>query len=125
MFVVPGILAGKRVLVIEDEMLVALLIEDFLADFGCVVVKTCNTVAAALEAVQSQAFDVATLDVNLNGERSYLVADLLTEQKNPFLLMTGYGEQAMPSGQGHWKVCTKPFTAEDFAAKLAAVFDVK
>jgi CheY-like chemotaxis protein len=123
MFITPRVLAGKRVLVVEDELLVALLVEDFLVEFGCVVIATCSNVAAALDAAQTMALDLAVLDVNLNGERSYPVADMLTERRIPFLLTSGYGEEAIPQGRSDWKVCTKPFTEQDFGDKLAELFD--
>ena len=67
-------LAGKRVLVVEDELLVALLVEDMLAEAGCIVVGPFARVRDALAAVQAEAIDVALLDVNVAGERVFPVA---------------------------------------------------
>jgi DNA-binding response OmpR family regulator len=96
MFVAPQMLVGKRVLIVEDEMLVALLIEDFLTDIGCHVVGPCGSVQAALDAVRNRAIDLAILDVNLDGEMVYPVAELLAEQQIPFLFLSGYGIEAIP-----------------------------
>lgn len=116
-------LAGKRVLIVEDEMLVALLLEDFLIEFGCTPMGPCGSVAEALKAVGEDAFDLAVLDVNLGGERVYPVADALTERHIPFLFVSGYGEEAIPDGREEWKVCAKPFRADVLATMLSAVLD--
>ena len=89
-------LQGKRVLVVEDEMLVALLIEDLLTDLGCIVLGPFNTVAKALRAALMEGFDLALLDVNVAGEKIFPVADALAARHIPFLLMSGYGENAIP-----------------------------
>jgi CheY-like chemotaxis protein len=119
--VAPPNLDGTRVLIVEDEMLIALLIEDFLADIGCSIVAICGSVQTALDAVRTKAFDLATLDVNLAGEMAYPVAELLAERNIPFLLLSGYGTEAIPSGHPEWKVCAKPFKREEFVKMLLAV----
>ena len=113
-------LDGKRVLVVEDEMLVALLIEDLLFDLGCIVVGPFGTLPKALEAAHSESFDLAVLDVNLAGERVYPVAELLTDKNIPFIFLSGYGQSAMPPDRPQWKVCSKPFRREDLAKALAS-----
>ena len=117
----PQVLIGKRVLIVEDEFAVALMIEDFLADFGCLTIGPCSTVSKAMEAVRTQSFDLAVLDVNLNGERIYPVADALACRGIPFLFVSGYGDGAILPGHDDWKVCAKPFKGNDLAAMLAAV----
>ena len=121
LFVAPQILSGKRVLIVEDELLVALLVEEFLLDFGCTPAALCSNVAEALEALESGAFDLAVLDVNLGGERSYPIADALATRGIPFLFVSGYGNEAMPSDHSDWKVCAKPFTENDLATMLSTV----
>jgi DNA-binding response OmpR family regulator len=121
MLVAPPILAGKRVLIVEDEMLVALLIEDFLTEIGCDVVALCGRVQTASDAVRTKAIDLAVLDVNLHGEKVYPVAALLEERQIPFLFLSGYGAEAIPPDRPDWKVCTKPFKAEELARMLSAV----
>jgi CheY-like chemotaxis protein len=114
-------LAGKRVLIVEDEALVALLIEDVLADFACVPVGPCNTLATALAAVETETFDVALLDINLFGEKVYPVAYALAERHIPFLFVSGYGEAGVPPDRRDWKVCAKPFKINDLVSMLSAV----
>jgi DNA-binding response OmpR family regulator len=113
-------LAGKRVLIVEDELLVALMIEDFLGDFGCTTIGPCGSVENALHAVRTETLDLAVLDVNLAGERVYPVAEALAERHIPFLFLSGYGEDAIPPGHSDWKVCAKPFRGADLAAMLTA-----
>jgi CheY-like chemotaxis protein len=112
-------LAGKRVLIVEDEAMIAFLIEEYLTDFGCIPVGPCSSVVKALEAVQETAFDVALLDISLRGEEVYPVADALAERDIPFLFMSGYGKGANPPQHSDRKICPKPFSTEEFAASLA------
>jgi DNA-binding response OmpR family regulator len=121
MFTAPQILVGKRILIVEDEMLVALLIEDFLTEIGCHPVGTCGSVQAAMDAVQVGAFDMAILDVNLDGEMVYPVAELLVERQIPFLFLSGYGIEAIPPNHPEWKVCAKPFRGEELVKMLSAL----
>ena len=114
-------LAGKRILIVEDEMLVALLIEDFLADLGCKTIGPFRSVAQALEAARTEDLDLAVLDVNLDGERVYPVAELLAERHIPFLFLSGYGEEAIPPDHAEWKVCAKPFKSEVLVRMLSAL----
>jgi CheY-like chemotaxis protein len=123
MFVAPPALAGKRVLIVEDELMVALLIEDLLADLGCSTVGPCGSVGKALEAAQTGVFDLAVLDVNLGGEMVYPVAEALAERHIPFLFLSGYGEEAIPPGHAGWRVCAKPFKADHLAEMLSAVVE--
>jgi CheY-like chemotaxis protein len=120
MFVTPQALAGKRVLIVEDECAVALLIEDLLIEFGCIPVGPCCTLADALAAVRGEAFDLATLDINLDGEMVYPVAEALAARHIPFLFVSGYGEEGLPPGHSDWKICTKPFKGDDLATMLSA-----
>ena len=83
-------LAGKRVLVVEDESIVAGMLDDMLTDRGVSVVGPAGTVATALALADSEAIDVALLDVNLNGERSLPVAQALQRRGIPYVLATGY-----------------------------------
>ncbi|WP_284947074.1 response regulator [Acidisoma cladoniae] len=115
-----SILDRKRVLVVEDEMLVALLIEDLLYDLGCIVIGPFGTLRKALDAAASEAFDLAVLDVNLAGERAYPVAEVLTGRNIPFVFLSGYGQSAMPRNRPEWKVCSKPFRREALATALAS-----
>jgi CheY-like chemotaxis protein len=111
-------LSGRRVLVVEDEMMVLLLIEEMLADVGCESVTTAATVDQALALVQGRVFDVAMLDVNLNGQKSYPVADALVAREVPFLFATGYTEQVMKEGYLDRPVLKKPFKFEELVEVL-------
>jgi DNA-binding response OmpR family regulator len=121
MAVTPRVLSGKRVLIVEDEFAVALMIEDFLIEFGCATLGPCNTVAKAMRVALTENFDLAVLDVNLNGERIYPVADALAKRGIPFLFVSGYGDSAILPGHSDWKVCAKPFTGDVLASMLACV----
>ena len=103
-------LAGRRVLVVEDELLVSMLVEDMLLDEGCVVVGPFARVPDALVAARSEIIiDLALLDVNVAGEKVYPVAEALEARGVPFLFVTGYGDSALPPTRPHWVACSKPF----------------
>jgi CheY-like chemotaxis protein len=112
-------LAGARVLVVEDEMLVSLLIEDILTDSKCIIVGPYDRVPAALEAARTLALDAAVLDVNLAGTKVYPVAEMLSARGIPFVLLSGYGAGAAPPEHPSWQVCSKPFKSEQLIAMLA------
>jgi DNA-binding response OmpR family regulator len=113
-------LVGKRVLIVEDEFAVALMIGDFLVEFGCTPLGPCSSLASALDAVRNESFDVALLDINLNGERVYPVAHALAERRIPFMFVSGYGEDAIPPEHSDWRVCSKPFRGDELEALLSA-----
>jgi CheY-like chemotaxis protein len=102
------LLAGRRLLVVEDEMLVLMLIEDLLADLGCTSVKTAASVEQALELIGANDFDVAMLDMNLNGDRTHAIADALAAKGVPFIFATGYAGR-MREGYAGRPILTKPF----------------
>jgi DNA-binding NtrC family response regulator len=112
-------LVGKRVLVVEDEMLVALLVEDVLSRAGCVVIGPFSRVPAALAAAKIETCDVALLDVNVANEKVFPVAYALEERGIPFLFVTGYGKEALPKDRPDWDACPKPFKPDQLAAHLA------
>lgn len=102
-------LAGKRVLVVEDEVLVAMLVEDLLEEAGCIVVGPFAQVGEALAAAGTETVDVALLDVNVRGEQVFPVAYQLERRGVPFLFLTGYGDIALPRNRPDWKAHPKPF----------------
>jgi CheY-like chemotaxis protein len=112
-------LAGLKILVVEDEMLVSLIIEDLLADQKCLIVGPFDEVPSALVAAQSEAIDAALLDVNVKGIKIYPVAEALAARKIPFLFLSGYGDRAIPPDRPHWIACEKPFQPEVLLSKLA------
>lgn len=112
-------LAGKRILVVEDEMLVAMLVEDMLAEAGCIVVGPFARVPEALAAARTETVDAALLDVNIAGEKVFPVAHVLEERGVPFLFVTGYGQAALPRDRPGWEACTKPFHPDHLTECLA------
>ena len=112
------LLSGRRVLVVEDEMLVLIMIEDMLADLGCKSVTSAATVDKALALIHEQAFDVAMLDMNLNGNDSHVVAEALAARGIPFSYSTGNTSRSLRDGFADRPVLKKPFKYEELAAIL-------
>ncbi|AMJ59749.1 response regulator [Bosea sp. PAMC 26642] len=112
------ILAGARVLVVEDEMMLLMMIESMLEDLGCESVTAAATVNQALALLDAQAFDVAMLDLNLNGDRSYPIADALAARDVPFLFSTGYGSQGVMDGYRERPVLMKPYQIGELVSTL-------
>jgi CheY-like chemotaxis protein len=109
------------VLIVEDEMLVAMNIEDMLLDLGHEVAGIASRLAAALQLAGEASFDAAMLDINLAGENSFPVADLLAERGIPFLFATGYGLQGIEERYRSRPLLQKPFRAHDLGMALAAL----
>jgi CheY-like chemotaxis protein len=107
------LLSGRRSLVVEDEMLVLIMIEDMLADLGCEVVTAAATINQALALIEAQVFDVAMLDMNLNGEQTYSVADALAARGVPFVFSTGYSGHDIRDGYRDRPVLKKPFRYDE------------
>lgn len=115
--------ASKRILIVEDEPLIAMMLEDFLESLGHVGVGTADTIASALEKVAGQAFDAAILDVNLRGgELSWPVADALDQRNMPYLLASGGQTDAIPERFSNVPVLSKPFTMDDVRCAVDALF---
>jgi len=111
-------LAGTRVLVVEDEGAIALLIEEMLDEFGCEVVASVARLATACEVAGSVQVDLAILDVNLAGERVFPVADILRNRQIPFLFSTGYGASGLPAEYAECPVLHKPFSENELQQKM-------
>lgn len=107
------LLSGRRVLVVEDEFLVLMLIEDMLGDLGCESVSTAPSVRKALALVEAQPFEVAMLDMNLNGDRPFAIADALAARGVPFMFATGYSGHDLSAGYGDRPLLKKPFHAHE------------
>lgn len=104
-------LSGRRVLVVEDESLVAMLLETILEDMGCIPVGPASTVEEGLAtAAGAEPLDAALLDVNVAGRQVFPIAEALKDRGVPFVFSTGYGEGGLPDEwRGHPTV-QKPFT---------------
>lgn len=113
-------LAGKRVLVVEDEFMVAVLVEDLLAEQGCVVVGPFARVSDALTAAVEEQIDLAILDVNIDGVDVFPVAEALDKKGVPFVFVTGYGAAAIPRDRPSWEACSKPFRFDVLAGMLVS-----
>ncbi len=112
------VLAGYRVLVVEDEFMIAMLIEEMLVDHQCVVVGPVTNLVEAVHVAKDVVVDIAILDVNLRGEKVYPVAELLEQRGIPFVLLSGYGKDAIPPDRPSWRACSKPFSPSDLMALL-------
>ncbi len=120
-----NILQGKRVMIVEDESLVALMIEDILLEQECEILGPYTNLADALTAAHGETMDVALLDVNLRGVKIYPVARALSDRGVPFLLLSGYGADAVPADEPSWRACAKPFTPEDLIRMLTEQLQTK
>jgi DNA-binding response OmpR family regulator len=103
-----GAPSGQRVLVVEDEVLVAMLLEDMLTELGHEAVL-CSRLEEALDAARGGAFHAAILDVNLDGQTSFPVAEALLDRGVPFAFATGYGDGSVEAQFGEAPVLQKPF----------------
>jgi len=115
------VLAGRQILVVEDEMMVLWNIEAVLADLGCRDVAVAATCEQAIALIRDRRFDVAMLDVNLGGETSYAAADVLACNGVPFLFSTGYGAHGIDVRFVDRPVIGKPYRDADLAAMLVAL----
>ena len=114
------LLSGRRVLVVEDEMMILMILQDMLADLGCESVTGAATVEKALTLVDTQVFDIAMLDMNLGGNSSDAVADALAAHGVPFVFSTGYSRRDMRDGHRDRPVLEKPFAYEELVEVLTA-----
>lgn len=117
--------SGHRVFVVEDEMIVAWLLEDMLVELGCIVIGPAASVKEALAMIDAEAIDVAVLDVNLNGEMSYPIADALIARDVPFVFVTGYDKDRMLDGYRTFPVLQKPFHRAELTVTLAKLLSPK
>ena len=113
-----GALGGLRILIVEDEMLVALESQAFVQRFGGIVVGPFARVPAALQAIERHAIDGAILDINVAGTSSFAVADVLRQRNIPFVFCTGYGRETVPQRFDGVAVIEKPLIPELVIAAL-------
>ncbi|MGK9052027.1 response regulator [Neorhizobium petrolearium] len=111
--------SGIKVLVVEDESFVALMIEDMLEDLGCQIVASLARLKEACDIASTAELDVAVLDINLGGERSFPVAHILQERGVPFMFSTGYGKNGVPAELSDAPVLSKPFSGKELEETLA------
>jgi CheY-like chemotaxis protein len=111
-------LKGLRVLVVEDEAAIAMLLEDYLECLGCQVVAVASRLDDAIEKARTLTLDIATLDINLAGKLSYPVAEILRARDIPFVFATGYGAAGLSDALQDTPVLSKPFKQAQLAAVL-------
>jgi CheY-like chemotaxis protein len=109
---------GLRILLIEDEPIVAVLAEDLLDAIGCTVVTTAGSVADAEAAIALHSFDIAMVDINLGGEDGLIAADALKARQIPYLVTTGYDTRDSTHAHAAAPVLTKPYSLADLEAAL-------
>jgi len=110
-----------RILVVEDEMTIALLMEDMLTDMGHEVAGLAMRLPQALALAETVEADLAILDVNLDGRMSFPVADILRRRGVPFIFATGYGSAGIDAPYLDVKVIKKPFLTDDLAVAIRTV----
>ena len=112
-------LHGKRILVIEDDYLIAEQLAELLSMAGAVVVGPFGWLDEATQAAElAPAIDVALVDVNLHGEKSYPAVDVLLKRNIPVVFMTGYGVESMEAAYTACVQCAKPFSRRDLMDAL-------
>jgi len=112
-------LTGRRILIVEDEMLIALMLQGMLEELGYHVAGRASTVADALAMIETdtQGIDAATLDINLGGEHANAVANALEAHCIPFIIATGYNDPKLFGFEGR-PVVHKPFLTEQLETAL-------
>lgn len=114
-----GGLFGFQVFVVEDELVVSMMLEDMLAEFGCIVAGMAATVDEALSRVlNTSEIDAAILDVNIGGQSIFPVADILVERHIPFVFSTGYATPELNRRYPHSRLLNKPYEPEALAEVL-------
>nr|WP_272873183.1 response regulator [Sphingomonas arenae] len=112
---------GRNILVVEDEPLIAMMLEDFLETLGHRIHASCDNVSAALGACESGGFDVAILDVNLKGEAVWPVAKRLQEKGVPFVIASGGHVEPPPAEFASVPMLEKPYTIDRITPVLERV----
>ena len=105
-------MSGRSILVVEDEPLIAMMLEDFLETLGHSVHASCESVAEAVDEAKKGGFDLAILDVNLNGETAWPVAHALRDRQIPFVIATGGHVEPPPPEFANVPVIEKPYTID-------------
>ena len=112
--------ASRSILIVEDEPLIAMMLEDFLESLGHRIAATCDTVEEAIGHVEQGGFDLAILDVNLKGESVWPVASRLREKKVPFVIATGGHDDPPPPEFDDAPVIEKPYTVDRVTPAIEA-----
>ena len=113
--------AQKRILIVEDESLVAMMIEDMVIELGHTVAGVAARLREGLQMAEQGEIDFAILDVSLNGERSLPIAEALDARGVPYVFATGYGARGVDGAQRQALTLSKPFGIEDLRRVLPKV----
>ena len=116
-----SVLRGKRILIVEDEPIIAMTLEDMLLDAGCAIVGPAHRVGTALALARTEAIDAAVLDVNLDGGTSYPVADELVRRGIPCLFATGYGTEGLDARYAAFVLLAKPYREDQVKTALRSL----
>ncbi len=116
---------AKRVLIVEDELMIRMLLEDMLSELGYSIAAEAGRIDEALEAAKTAEFDLAILDVNLNGQTIAPVAEALVARGMPFVFATGYGERGLPEAYRDRPTLKKPFQMDGLSRTLQSALDGK
>ena len=108
----------RRVLIVEDEPLIAMMLEDMLLDADCEIVGMASSLQTGMLLADSCRIDFAILDMTLGRDSSFPIADTLARKGVPFLFVSGYGRESLPQGHHRNVVLTKPFDYEQLIAKI-------
>ena len=120
-----SLLLGRRILLVEDEVMVSWALEQAIASLECVVVGPAARIGQALAMIETEVFDAALLDINLNGEKSYPVADALIARGLPFVFSTGYNRDSAPAGYEGYPRLQKPFSIPELGDVLTRLLTAK
>jgi CheY-like chemotaxis protein len=110
---------NPRLLIVEDEYLIRLLLEDMLVDLGCTVAAVAASLEEGKKLAAEAAVDLAILDVNIDGKQVFPVAETLKGRNIPFVFITGYGARGLPDNYRDMPTLQKPFQMQDLKATLA------
>ncbi len=119
----PGVPRGKRVLIVEDEPMIRMLLEDMLGELGYTIAAQAARVDQALQAASTAELDLAILDVNLDGELILPVADALAARGTPFIFATGYGGRGLPERYRDRPTLKKPFQTDSLERVLQSTLE--
>jgi len=110
----------KRVLIVEDDVMIRMLIEDMLDELGYTATAQAAKIGEAMAAARNADIDLAILDINLNGDTTGPVAEVLASRAKPFIFATGYGEHVVPPEFRDRPLLKKPFQIDGLRRSLEA-----
>ena len=116
-----GILSGRRILVVEDEAMISMMLEELLTEAGCVVIGPVGTADAALSLIEKEAIDCAILDIKLDEGTSLPVAEALAIRGIRFVLSTGYGQDAIDPAYNGAPVLRKVVDLDELVETIANI----